>query len=248
MRPLNYEVEDEHYHLGDDCWTRDNLFWGKKGEQVVSYASHKAFPEWTVKHNNFGKQYEYCCSSGVDVTLTKDNYQPIVLEVKNLADQTKPYGTDFVVRHILPRFAHLINCLKVLVITFLHLLTQKAIQLLKDNDIQIIEVGERLTTQFQITNKIHILANRLQHLIKPRKNAAVQYRPILPINTNPVPVKSSGIAKNSYTIPPSDREILEELSMVVRPHIEVNHPSFIDHPEHRKWMDKQLELAEQYSQ
>jgi hypothetical protein len=86
------------------------------------------------------------------------------IEVKNLKEQDKPYGTDFVRRHILSR-AEGIDGLKLLVITFLNL-TKLGIQLLQENNWVIIEVGERLTYEFyRELNKLYKLSSKIKTAI-----------------------------------------------------------------------------------
>jgi hypothetical protein len=137
---VNNKLEDS-YVLGskDGKFTNDNLYHGAKGEQIVNTAMRKAFLGWTTKHNPFNNQYRYACSSGIDNTATHEGYEPIYSEVKNLKNQTKPYGTDFVIKHVLPRFNGIKDGVKVLFITFL-LLTLEARQLLKQQGITVITI------------------------------------------------------------------------------------------------------------
>ena len=65
------------------------------------------------------------------------------------------------------RRAESIDGLKLLVITFLNLLTKQGIELLEENGWKIVEVGERLTTEFyKQLNKLYKLANKIKSAIK----------------------------------------------------------------------------------
>ena len=169
LSPLS-ECED-YYSLSDrdDYFTNDNLYEGMTGEKVVTDSlrtKFKAKDGYVLKHNIFGKQYEYSCGIGVDVKVYDGCKELAQIEVKNLAQQTKPYGTDFVRKKVLPRFSHSGGGLKLFVITFLSLLTKLAVQLLEQEGITIIEVGERLTSEFyQNLKKLYVLGNTIHKAI-----------------------------------------------------------------------------------
>jgi hypothetical protein len=218
-------TQTSEYVLGDDCITKDNLYYGIKGEQVINSATRKAFPEWTVKHNSFGSRYEYACGHGVDLTATKDGFLPIYGEVKNLKQQPKPYGTDFVKRHVLPRFEGLFG-VKVLFITFLSLLTQDALVMLKRNGIIPFEIGERLTTEFfKHYEKVYQLANRIKSKVQPKPSSSSipltnpnTLTPYCISSNTPISNNKENNNKTNNTIRYNeDKAILEELKTVVQP-------------------------------
>lgn len=165
------ELEEPHYQLSEDdnYFTNDNLYKGKIGEKVTVSAvqiSYKTKDGFKVKHNPFGSEYQYACSSGIDIKVTQGCKDYAEIEVKNLSPQPKPYGTDFVREKILPRFAHSGGGLKLLVITFLCLLTNLAVKLLEQQGIVIIEVGEKLTNEFyRNLKKLYTLGNRIHKAI-----------------------------------------------------------------------------------
>jgi hypothetical protein len=166
------------YVLGEDKFTHDNLYYGMVGEIWVNEILKKAFPDFKWTHNPFSKhnllssRYRYACSHGIDHMGTDPNneFYPIYGETKNLKQQPKPYGTDFIRRHVLPRLKGL-RGLKILFITYLKLLTRNALYLLKHNGIIPFEIGEQLTsTNFKNPEtylKLLNLAQRLKQAVKP---------------------------------------------------------------------------------
>lgn len=250
---LNDSLDANPYILGskDGKFTHENLYNGMVGEKVTNSAMRKAFPDWTVKHNPFGNQYRYACAHGVDLTLTKDGYLPIYGEVKNLKQQSKPYGTDFVNRHVIPRFEGLYG-LKILFITFLSLLTRDAQYLLKRKGIIPFEVGERLTTQFFTEYpKLIKLAQLIKSTIKPTPRFVQSSYPaltnyLLPL-LSPQPLAVANQANEELNKQHDTVKEDKELSTVVKPRIVINHPCQIGHPDHEAWLDRQITRAERMS-
>jgi hypothetical protein len=169
-------MQEESYILGNDYFTRENLYYGRLGEQVTTQAiktQFKAKDGFKVKHNSFGTQYEYCCSHGIDITITGDK-KPVYIEVKNLKQQPKPYGTDYVKRHIKPRFEGL-EGIKILVITYLKLLTLEARQLLLHEGISILATGQRLTSEFfKDLKRLYSLGACIADTVKQLINSSVK--------------------------------------------------------------------------
>ena len=146
---LEYE-ETEYYTLGnDDFFTSSNLYQAKNGEKGIYNALRTQYRKETcvIGHNTFGSQYEYCCGSGIDLSMIDLLNHPefiVHIEVKNLTQQNKPYGTDFVIKKVIPRFTDP-NATKVLAITYLNLLTKKDFLLLAKERIHVFEIGYVLT-------------------------------------------------------------------------------------------------------
>lgn len=210
LSPLS-ECED-YYSLSehDGYFTKDNLYEGMTGEKVVTDSlrtKFKAKDGYMLKHNPFGKQYEYSCGIGVDVKVYDGCKELAQIEVKNLSQQQKPYGTDFVRKKVLPRFSHNGGGLKLFVITFLSLLTKLAVQLLEQEGITIIEVGERLTSEFyRDLKKLYVLGNTIhktitsfwQRKVQPKSrpffgvvNALDHY--VVPVNAPNIPINSNNL-------------------------------------------------------
>jgi len=139
------------YRLGKDYYTPENLYWGALGEKPVAKVIRMLYPAergFKVTSNSFKSIKDYCSGEGMDVKV-RNLFE---IEVKNLKQQDKPYGTDFVKRHILSR-ARNCNLLKILIITYINLLTKAGITLLHKHGWIILEVGERLTEDFLKSKK-----------------------------------------------------------------------------------------------
>lgn len=208
------ESFEQEYVLGNDYFTRDHLYYGSLGERIVCSAIKTRFKTsdgYTVKHNTFGKQYEYCAGSGSDIKVEDEN-RTVEVEVKNLKEQPKPYGTDFAVRHIVPRFQFQ-SSLKVLVITFMSLLTQHAIRILEQSGIKIVEVGRRLDTSFFTDVKLlYQLGTRIYTAITKTVKKRVQ--PDLTSSSNPLTnytSSSNNIEHVEHDTPSIDNNLVREL-------------------------------------
>lgn len=211
------DLKENAWVLGSDFFTEDHLYCGGMGEKVGQAATQMNFKRkdgFHVKANRFNDQYRYCCGYGMDIIIEdmRNGYAAIAaLEIKNLADQRKPYGTDFVIKQVLSRSADLNPLVKkILVITFEHLLTKTAKQLLTQEGWEIIEVGERLTANFfSDLSKLYKLSTKIkkavQSAIKPKpaiarraffvynKNRDIAYNTIdqfLTINTDIIPIEN----------------------------------------------------------
>jgi hypothetical protein len=204
---------EAYYSLSehDDYFTRDNLYEGMTGEQVTVSATktkYNAKEGYRVVHNPFGSQYEYACGSGVDIRIFQAQKELAQIEVKNLTQQQKPYGTDFVRKKVLPRFSHSGGGLKLFVITFLSLLTKLAVQLLEQEGVTIIEVGERLTSEFyQNLKKLYVLGNSIHRAItnfwhrkaQPKKSPFFTNQlPLINVNT-PIPITVKNVSNITRT-------------------------------------------------
>jgi hypothetical protein len=172
LTSANLDQYEECYVLGDvnNKFTHENLYTGKTGERVISSAvatQYKAKDGFTVRHNNFNSEYEFSCSSGLDVKLFEGCRELASFEVKNWQKQPKPYGTETTKEQILSRFDHCGGGIKILIITFMSLLTKEGIRLIEQAGILIFEIGELLTTAFyQDLKKLYSLGNRLKKAIQ----------------------------------------------------------------------------------
>ena len=105
----------------------------------VAESTFKKREDFEVKHVDWNK-YNY--GDGLDLRIFQRNKQIIGVEVKNWRYFKRPYGTQVAEDEIIDRFRNFAGGLKVLIISFLSLLTQKAIRLLEVHNIHIIEVGK----------------------------------------------------------------------------------------------------------
>jgi hypothetical protein len=188
----NLEFEEPCFTPNDrNVFTYEHLEQAKIGEKVVTSATqinYKVKDGYKVKHNKFNSEYEYCCGSGIDIKVIQGCKDYAEIEVKNWSPQKKPYGTKTVINEVLPRFSHSGGGLMMLVITFLSLLTKAAIQLLEQAGITIIEVGEKLTSEFyRDLKKLYVLGNQIKKAITKfwtRKAQPKASQPLFSHNTN----------------------------------------------------------------
>lgn len=146
---------------------------GKIGEIVIDGVTRSLFKVrdgFRVKHIDWDN---YTYGSGLDVRVFERNKQILAIEVKNWNWQDRPYGLDIVRREIIDRFKNFSGGIKVLIITFLCLLTSEGIELIKSRGIEIIEVGTLITTEifkssifYQIKAKLASLWNRRTQILK----------------------------------------------------------------------------------
>jgi len=92
-----------------------------------------------IKQVNWDR-YNY--GFGLDLRVFKGSSQILGIECKNWRDFDRPYGTDIAVSEIIDRFRNHAGGIKVLVITFLSLLTKEALRLLQTHNIHVIEIGK----------------------------------------------------------------------------------------------------------
>jgi hypothetical protein len=195
------ELQENAWILPRDKFTVTNLFHASCGEKVNKAAVQINFKRtngYHIKANPFNDQYRYCCGKDMDLIIQDmtEGYKTIAaIEVKNLAEQNRPYGTDFVKRHVLPRAKDIDPfTLKILVITFKKLLTKAAIDILQREGWAIIEVGERITYEFfRDMPKLYALAARIKAVIPSRK----QTKPTAKPRTN---LNFSCITLDNYTV------------------------------------------------
>lgn len=96
----------------------------------------------------------------------------------------------------MPRFAHSGGGLKLLVITFLSLLTKLAVQLIEQEGIIIIEVGEKLTSEFyRNLKKLYTLGNKIHKAVTNFWKQKLQ--PKSSINITNISQKSEPLFSNS---------------------------------------------------
>jgi hypothetical protein len=174
---LKNREPEEVYVLGNDnFFTRENIKQGKDGEKVCLGALRTQFKVrdgYRIKHNDFGTQYQYCSGHGMDLKIYEfDSMSDIerliaVIEIKNLSDQSKPYGIDFVLLKVLPRAEGIPSFIpKILLITYIKLLTKSAIELLHQEGWVIVETGEVLTSEyFQDLKKLYCLGAKIKSAI-----------------------------------------------------------------------------------
>lgn len=149
---------------------------GILGEKFVSkvlesiYRKEKGF---YVEHQNWAKNYNY--GNGLDVQVREHGKPKIDVEVKNWKLFNKPYGMDVVKTEILERFENSKAQLKLLVITFVCLLSKKAFQLLEQYNIKIIEIGNlitRITFRSTFNNFKHYLKQKLAKFFDSCSNSS----------------------------------------------------------------------------
>lgn len=90
--------------------------------------------DWSNYTSEMGK--------GLDLRVFQRSRQIIGMEVKDFREYDRPYGTDFVRKHVLERFKNFAGGVKILIISFLCLLTRKGLELIESHGIHIVEVGK----------------------------------------------------------------------------------------------------------
>lgn len=157
-------------------------------------------------------------------------------------------------RDIIPRFYRIGTHIKICVISFLDALTSTGIHHAQAQGIQFINLDKLIGRKAFKTQLFHIVKAEISKLlVQPARrvlDSSIQSTLVTNNNTlvgRGVADKSNTDILNNTVSVSKDREAYLE-SIVVRPHIEHTYPCFMDHPDHRKWMDKQLDLAEKHSQ
>jgi hypothetical protein len=154
-----------------DFVTHKNLWEGKNGEIIVDSSTKtqfKAKEGYRIEHTDF-KNYTY--GFGVDSLIIKEDKIIGANEVKNLRDRQKHcYNAQWVYKHIISRFMNsgllMKDCAKIATTTFLDLLTEDGIDLLRLYGIIPVEVGERLTSNFFMEKqKLYILGAKIKNAI-----------------------------------------------------------------------------------
>jgi hypothetical protein len=139
---------DSDYLLKSDKTTPRNIALGLNGEKFIvrlleSFLGSRRLEsgEYRIEHTDFE---HYSWGSGVDLKVWHKDKLKIAGEVKNLKNQDRPYGTDFVRNECLPRYEDMFGIAEhlVLFISYIHLLTKEGLRLLGEFGIEVIEIGE----------------------------------------------------------------------------------------------------------
>ena len=112
---------------------------GEKFTNSVAKSIFRAKDGYRVEHVDWDN---YSYGHGLDLRVFKRNKQVIAVEVKNWRQMNRPYGAVYAEEQILDRFKNYAGGIKVLIISFLCLLTKKALELLEAHDIHVIEIGK----------------------------------------------------------------------------------------------------------
>lgn len=131
----------------NDTVKNSSLQKGKVGEQFIVdrlqniIGKKRLARKWYhIRHHDWGRNYNY--GTGTDVTVYDDKGEPILdIEVKNWKQQPRTYGVEFTQSEILTRFLNSMAKIKLLIISFKELLTDKATDLIRSNGIKILEIG-----------------------------------------------------------------------------------------------------------
>jgi len=153
---------------------------GKIGEMVVVAivkSIFKASEGFRVKHTDF-RHYNF--GHGLDLRVFERNKQLLGIEVKNWKSFNKPYGMDIYESEILDRFKNFTYGMKLLIITTLSLLTKRAVNNLRRNNIFVVETNKLLGHKdfkskvfWQIKTKIERLYAQYKHNLKNRRVVVV---------------------------------------------------------------------------
>ena len=109
---------------------------GEKFNNSVAKSIFKVKEGYRVRHVDWDN---YSYGHGLDLRVFKRNKQVMAIEVKNWRKMNRPYGTDIARTEIIDRFKNCAGGIKVLIISFLCLLTKQALTLLEKHNIHIIE-------------------------------------------------------------------------------------------------------------
>ena len=150
---------------------------GKIGEMFSNAVVKSVFKTkkgFRVKHVNWNN---YTHGSGLDLRVFRQNKLFLGIEVKNWRYFDRPYGVEFAVSEIIDRFKEFTGDFKILIISFKSLLTKKAILLLNNHHIHILEVGKLMNKndfpKKDKTNKTYFnLKYKLIKLIRDLKRQA----------------------------------------------------------------------------
>ncbi|MDH5783159.1 MAG: hypothetical protein OEZ35_05790 [Candidatus Bathyarchaeota archaeon] len=139
---------------------------GEKFSDSVAKSIFKVKEGYRVIHVDWDN---YSYGYGLDLRVFKRNKQVMAIEVKNWREMNRPYGTETARTEIIDRFRNYAGGLKVLIVSFLCLLTKKALELLETHNIHIIEM-EKLVGRKDFPRKgknnevFYQLKNKLQKL------------------------------------------------------------------------------------
>jgi len=117
-----------------------------------------------VLHVDWFNHYNH--GDGADFKIVDTEFNVLVEgEVKNWQQQGRPYGTEIIESEVLTRFTTEAP-IKLLIITFLSLLTHKALELLKQHGITVIEVGGLMLGEGK-SRLFKPLLKKLYSILKP---------------------------------------------------------------------------------
>jgi len=112
---------------------------GEKFTNSVAKSIFKVKEGYRVIHVDWDN---YSYGHGLDLRVFKRNKQVLAIEVKNWREMDRPYRTEAARTEIIDRFKNYAGGLKILIISFLSLLTKKALELLEAHKIHVIEIGK----------------------------------------------------------------------------------------------------------
>ena len=112
---------------------------GEKFTNSVAKSIFKVKEGFRVIHVDWDN---YSYGHGLDLRVFQRNKQVMAIEVKNWREMNRPYETQTARTEIIDRFKNYAGGLKVLIISFLCLLTKKAIELLEAHNIHVLEIGK----------------------------------------------------------------------------------------------------------
>lgn len=151
---------------------------GKNGEKFVNNVFERLIGKkrlkkgwYKIKHQDWAKNYNY--GTGTDIKIYEDNLLLVDVEVKNWKHQDRPYGTEIAISEILDRFTRSFAPVKLLIISFLSLLTNRAKELLRQSGIQTLEMGNWIVrATWAETYKQFVMSNyyRLRKLLNIKKH------------------------------------------------------------------------------
>jgi len=117
-----------------------------------------------IHHEKWFKNYNY--GNGSDFKLEDDKGNVFVEgECKNWKNFNRPYGTEIAETEILSRFTTQAP-LKLLIISYISLLTTKALEILKKHNIVVVEVGN-VTVKDTRKKLFKPLLRKIYHHLKP---------------------------------------------------------------------------------
>jgi len=119
---------------------------------------------FSVSHIDWFGSYNH--GDGSDFKIIDGEFNIVVEgEVKNWQQQNRPYGTDIIKEEVLTRYETQAP-VKLLIITFLSLLTQKALELLREHGITVIEVNGLMLGEAK-SRLFKPLLRKLYPILKP---------------------------------------------------------------------------------
>jgi len=120
---------------------------GLINEKVLLAILSSVFKGYKIKHNDFNR-YQDGISRGVDFRVFERNKSLFDIEVKNWKLFNKPYGLDVIKLEILERFKNSCAKYKILIISFISLISTEGLSLLKRNNIHVFGVDRLIGKKF----------------------------------------------------------------------------------------------------